>query len=86
MLRGGRGNSSSTNFTKILVLEKDFFPPEEIDHIFCIRVFGENVFSTLRVWKLGFEFNVTVYKIDETTFPYGKYNYISIYINGKVYK
>ena len=32
-----------------------------------------------------FEFNVTVYKIDETTFPYGKYNYVSRYINDKVY-
>ena len=84
MLRGGRGNSSYTN--KNSFGEGIYSTPEEIDHVFCIRVFDENVFSTLRVWKLGFEFNVTVYKIDETTFPYGKYNYISIYINGKVYK
>ena len=87
MLRGGRGNSSYTNFTKILAFGEGIpSPPEEIKHVFCIRVLGENVFSTLRVWKLWFEFIVTVYKIDKTTFSYRKYNYISIYINGKVYK
>ena len=50
MLRGGRGNSSYTNFTKILAFGEGIpSPPEEIKHVFCIRVFGENVFSTLRV-------------------------------------